>query len=61
MVLHQGPLKVIHSRSQLHFKKYNLVLTTLNYVEEGSWFNNMSMGDLTRIIFIVVASVCQKF
>lgn len=61
MVLHQGPLKVIQNHSQLNFKKYNLVSTTLNYVEEGSWFNNASMGDLNRIIFIVITAVCQKF
>lgn len=61
MVLHQGPLKVNQRHSQLNFEKCDLILTTLDYREEGSWFNNTSMGDLTRIVFIVVASYCQKF
>lgn len=56
MVLHQGPLKVIQNHSLLNFEKCDLILTALNYTEESFWFNNTSMGDLTRIVFIVMAS-----
>ena len=61
MMSRQGPLKVIRNHSQPNFKNCNLVVTTLNYVEEDSWFNNTSMGDLTRSSFTVVASFCQSF